>query len=211
MAVPSRTKLLSSNKYEKTVLQSDNPLNKSISGKPLYEEGAFSPFPKRKHDLMMNMEPLEQTYYWYMITEHEMSENHALGMLANIRREVEDLDPKKLSGDKGGGPGGLFQWSKSSGRQTPKVAKMVKAGDWKAQIDYAIYEEDVYGKPGAYLKEKFKSAEDAEKWWRENWENPSDPEAEKKGKSHLKRWKKGVGRIYSLIDDDPLRNNNNNG
>tara|TARA_R100000789_G_C2943317_1_gene132755 strand:- start:49 stop:630 length:582 start_codon:yes stop_codon:yes gene_type:complete len=190
MAVPSRTSLLSSKTYEKAVLQSDDPINTF-----------WDSVPKEYRNLMVNMEPKERMYFDYMVRQKNMPTNHALGMLANIKREVQSLNPKEPSGDKGGGPGGLFQWSKSSGRQTPEVAKMVKAGDWKAQIDYAIYEEDVYGKPGAYLKEKFKSAEDAEKWWRVNWENPSDPEAEKKGKSHLKRYKKG-GEVFRL--DKPL-------
>tara|TARA_Y100000310_G_scaffold793_1_gene1123 strand:- start:84 stop:725 length:642 start_codon:yes stop_codon:yes gene_type:complete len=196
--------------YEKPVLKADDPLKVAggsrpgydIHGKAIYQEGAFSVYPKRRNDLMMNMEPKEAKYFHYMVTRHGMSENHALGMLANIKREVAELDPKKPSGDKGGGPGGLFQWSKSSGRQTPEVAKMVKAGDWQAQIDYAIYEEDVYGKPGAYLRQDFKSAEEAEKWWRENWENPSAKNAADIGKEHLDRYKKGVGEVYRM--DNPL-------
>ena len=219
MPIPSRAKLLSSKTYQKGVSKADDPLGYDIRGKAIYQEGAFSVYPKRRNDLMMNMEPKEAKYFHYMVTRHGMSENHALGMLSNIKREVQSLDPKKPSGDDKG-PGGLFQWK--GNRQTPKVARMVKDGDWKAQIDYALTEPSHLAsggknkdgstkyiiRPGDYLKAEFKSAEDAEEWWRVRWERASAPGAEAEGKKHLKRYKKGYdpspgkGEVFRL--DKPL-------
>jgi hypothetical protein len=198
MAVPSRTSLLSSKTYEKAVLQSDDPINTF-----------WDSVPKEYRNLMVNMEPKERMYFDYMVRQKNMPTNHALGMLANIKREVQSLNPKEPSGDDGG-PGGLFQWK---GARQKNVETMVKDGNWRAQIDYALIEPAEFTsskkadgsgwiiRPGDYLRTEFKSPEEAEEWWRIRWERASAPSAEAEGKKHLKRYKKG-GEIFRL--DKPL-------
>ena len=108
------------------------------------------------------------SYLNYMTQDLGMSQNHALGILANIIRE-SNLDPKAASGDDGG-PGGLFQWFAE--RQTDEVRRLVRAGDWKGQIEYALREE---GEPGQqFLNMQFATPEEAADWWMENWERPAD-------------------------------------
>ena len=90
-----------------------------------------------------------QEMYNYMTVDKGMSHNHAVGILANIRRE-SNFVPNIKSGDDGGW-GGLFQWKGS--RQTPEVQRLVQNGDWRGQIDYALTEP---GEPGQlYLQTDF--------------------------------------------------------
>jgi hypothetical protein len=103
-------------------------------------------------------------YMSYMTNELGLSRTHALGLLANMYRE-STLNPNSPSGDDGGA-GGLFQWY--ADRQTPEVQKMVRGGDWKAQIRYALNE---VGEPGQeFLQENFANAQQAADWWMQKWE-----------------------------------------
>ena len=110
--------------------------------------------------------------FTYLTSTKGMEKNTALGLMANIDRE-SGFDPKVMSGDDGG-YGGLFQWK--GARQTPAVVKAVKAGDWQAQIDYALTEPENLSlvKPGAYQKMSFESPQQAADWFMDNWERPSD-------------------------------------
>lgn len=109
-----------------------------------------------------------QEMYQYMTVDKGMSHNHAVGLLANIRRE-SNFVPDIRSGDDGGW-GGLFQWK--GGRQTPKVQQLVQSGDWRGQIDYALTEP---GEPGQrYLQTNFQSEGDAGAYWTRYWERPAD-------------------------------------
>ena len=108
-------------------------------------------------------------YMTYMTDELGLPRNHALGLLANMIRE-SSLRPSAPSGDDGGA-GGLFQWY--AGRQTEFVQKIVRAGDWKAQIKYALEE---LNEPGQeYLQQNFGNAQEAADWWMRYWERPADP------------------------------------
>ena len=115
---------------------------------------------------------IRQDVYSYLTTTHGMEKNTALGLMANIDRE-SGFDPSIMSGDDGG-YGGLFQWK--GGRQTPAVVKAVKAGDWQAQIDYALTEPENLSlvKPGSFQKMSFQTPQAAADWFMNNWERPAD-------------------------------------
>ena len=130
--------------------------------------------------------PLQETgnqYMTYMTNELGMPRNQALGLLANMFRE-STFNPSVASGDDGGA-GGLFQWYAE--RQTPQVQQMVRAGDWKAQIKYALEE---VGEPGQeYLQTTFNNPQEAADWWMVNWERPADPERDSlKHTEILRHW-----------------------
>ena len=119
-----------------------------------------------------SVEGIRGNVYNYLTQHHKLSKNHALGLMANIDRE-SGFNPKIMSGDDGG-YGGLFQWK--GGRQTKTVQDAVKAGDWKAQIDYALSEPENLSavKPGAFQATSFGSAQEAADWWMTKWERPAD-------------------------------------
>ena len=113
--------------------------------------------------------------YSYLTTKHKLDRNQALGILANVHRE-SSFNPFAPSGDDRG-PGGLFQWKGS--RQTPTVDALVKSGDWKGQIDYALNEPAKLSAviPGTFQNTKFNSPQEAADWWMTKWERPQDPKA----------------------------------
>ena len=108
----------------------------------------------------------------YLTNDKKLSKNQALGLMANIDRE-SSFRPSIRSGDDGGF-GGLFQWK--GVRQTPTVQNLVKSGDWKGQIDYALSEPSHLSAviPGLYQSLKFDSPQQAADWWMNNWERPAD-------------------------------------
>lgn len=122
-------------------------------------------------------------YMEYMTRELGLSRNHALGLLANMYRE-STLNPSVPSGDDGGA-GGLFQWYAE--RQTPEVQKMVRSGNWKEQIKYALNE---VGEPGQeFLQQNFANAQEAADWWMQYWERPGHPERDSlKHTEILRHW-----------------------
>lgn len=122
-------------------------------------------------------------YMSYMTRELGLSRNHALGLLANMYRE-STLNPGVPSGDDGGA-GGLFQWYAE--RQTPAVQKMVRSGNWKEQIRYALNE---VGEPGQeFLQQNFANAQEAADWWMQYWERPAHPEKDSlKHTEILRHW-----------------------
>ena len=118
---------------------------------------------------------LRTEMYSYLTTKHKLGRNHALGIMANIHRESR-FNPFSPSGDDKG-PGGLFQWK--GVRQTPTVAALVKAGDWRGQIDYALNEPANLSAviPGTFQSTRFNSPQAAADWWMNKWERPLDPKA----------------------------------
>ena len=122
-------------------------------------------------------------YMSYMTDDLKLSRNHALGLLANMIRE-STLRPSAPSGDDGGA-GGLFQWY--AGRQTGFVQKIVRAGDWRAQIKYALEEP---GEPGQeYLQQNFATPQEAADWWMKYWERPAHPDIDSaKHTEILRHW-----------------------
>jgi hypothetical protein len=121
--------------------------------------------------------------YNYLISKHGLSRNKALGIIANIDRE-SSFRPTIASGDDGGA-GGLFQWFDS--RQTPKVQELVRTGDWKGQIDYALSEpQHLSGvDPGAYQGMSFSSPQEAADWWMRKWERPAHPDRDSRRHTQL--------------------------
>ena len=126
----------------------------------------------------------------------------AKGIVANIERE-STFNAKARSGDDGG-PGGLFQWKGS--RQTAMVDQLVRAGDWKGQIDYAL-REDVgpqYRSATAGM-----NAMDASMWWAENWERPASLQnARNKHSQFLQRYGFQNGGVVNMSGTGSYSNSN---
>ena len=107
--------------------------------------------------------------YSYLTKDKGLSRNKALGLMANIQRE-SNFRPSIASGDDGGA-GGLFQWKGS--RQTETVRNLVRSGDWKGQIDYALSEPgEAYS--STFQNTTFNSPQEAADGWMTHWERPAD-------------------------------------
>ena len=113
-----------------------------------------------------------QDVFTYLTKEKGLPKNNALGLMANIDRE-SGFRPSIASGDDGG-PGGLFQWK--GVRQTGTVQGLVKKGDWKGQIDYALTEPQNLSmvEPGKFQSLTFQTPQAAADWWMNKWERPAD-------------------------------------
>ena len=111
-------------------------------------------------------EGLQGDIYKYLLSKG-MSDNHALGIMANIHRESGFRPGVSESG----GPGvGLFQYS-SGGRKSAFLRAVPDyATNWKGQIDFAL-KEDVGPQ---YFRQNFSSPQDAADWWMRNWERPRE-------------------------------------
>ena len=129
-----------------------------------------------------------QAYYDYLTIDKGLSRNKALGIMANISRE-SSFNPFSPSGDDNGA-GGLFQYYDV--RQTPEVEALVKAGDWKGQLDYALV--DTVKRGETYLDTTFESAHQASDQWMRDYERPDDLEGgSKKHKTWLDTYGGGLG------------------
>ena len=127
-------------------------------------------------------------YYNYLTGDKGLSRNKALGIMANISRE-SSFNPFSPSGDDNGA-GGLFQYYDV--RQTPEVEALVKAGDWKGQLDYALV--DTVKRGETYLDTTFESAHQASDQWMRDYERPDDLEGgSKKHKTWLDTYGGGLG------------------
>ncbi len=117
-------------------------------------------------------EGIQKEIYEYLTNEKGLSDNQALGLMANISRE-SNFVVNVPSGDDGGA-GGLFQWKKPrSDRMSAAVPDWQT--NWKAQIDYALIEP---GEPGPlYVSTSFSSPQQAADWWMKKWERPADLQA----------------------------------
>ena len=114
-----------------------------------------------------------------MTQKKNMSQNHALGLLANMIRESSLKTTNRPTN--GEDSDGMFQWHK--GRLAR--AKAALGSNWndpRAQIDYALIEQ---GEPGQeYLATDFVSPEAAADWWMSKWERPYDEAA---GSTYMKQ------------------------
>ena len=128
--------------------------------KKKYEEGT-----KGEGENVGGTAGLQGDIYKYLLSKG-MSDNHALGIMANIHRE----SGFKPGVSEFGGPGvGLFQYS-SGGRKSAFLRAVPDyATNWKGQIDFAI-KEDVAPQ---YFTQNFSSPQDAADWWMRNWERPA--------------------------------------
>ena len=98
-----------------------------------------------------------------------LSQNHILGILANI--QAESSFNAGAIGDSGTS-GGLFQHHKERFSGMVSFAGKDWAKNWKKQIDYALREE-----PGKqYVSKEFKSAQEASAWFTLNFERPANKE-----------------------------------
>ena len=107
-----------------------------------------------------------QEMYAYLTGEKGLSHNHAVGLLANIRRESNFRT--NVWGDNGTS-NGLFQWHKD------RLTRMQAAvpdwqTNWRGQLDYALVEK---GEPGQqYLATNWRTEGDAAAFWTRKWERP---------------------------------------
>ena len=102
-----------------------------------------------------------------------LSQNHIMGILANI--QAESSFDSGVIGDNGTS-GGLFQHHDT--RFSGMVSYAGKDWDknWKRQVDYALRE----GAGKQYLNKQFKTAADASEWFTLNFEIPDDKEQKAK-------------------------------
>lgn len=107
-----------------------------------------------------------------------MSENHALGVLANIQAE-SGFSPGAV-GDQGTSFG-LFQHHKDRGEAMKNFAGDDWATNWRAQIDFAFTE----GAGQGYLNKQFATPEEASEWWTIKFEVPADKEKKAKERALL--------------------------
>jgi len=97
-----------------------------------------------------------------------ISHIHALGILANIQGESSFRIGADESGNGSAGIG-LFQYTYPSRKRRFLQAVPDWRNNWKAQIDYAIKNDE---NTPLYLKKQFSSPEEAADNWMIQWENP---------------------------------------
>jgi hypothetical protein len=101
-----------------------------------------------------------------------MSDNHRIGILANIQGE-SGFDSANSTGDKGTAFG-LFQHREDRAVKMKKWCEPNWKTNWQGQIDFALQE------PAGrrYLAAKFKTYEQAVEQWVRDFERPADPWAD---------------------------------
>ena len=167
--------------YQQQTGKAPNPLASTPPASPL--SGTNADKAKKMHD--------------YIVGKGYTSDQ-AKGIVANIERE-STFNPTARSGDDGG-YGGLFQWKGS--RQTSMVQQLVRAGDWKGQIDYAL-KEDVG--PRYKAETAGMNAFDASMWWAKYWERPASLQnARNKHSSFLPRYNFGAGASQTTQSQQPV-------
>ena len=198
MPIPSRAKLLSSNKYERAVLKADSPLEE-----PSLQIGEQMPYiqkemfegtakelgkkTKKEYDAREAYKQIQAEMFHYMLNIKGLPVAHVQGLMANIKRE-STFKPDNIAyaRDSNNNPikskpisFGLFQWT---GDRADKMKAAVPDWEtnWKGQIDYALGKEK--GERRTYYKwrnQEFTSAEDAADVWLNEWERSGDVVADK--------------------------------
>jgi hypothetical protein len=154
-------------------LKAPGPINKKekpvVPAKPS-QSGKINPAPSQSTSKGKNIVSKKSVSAY--LKSKGMSDNHRIGILANIQGESE-FDSANQTGDNGTA-WGLFQWRLT--RQTNMV-KYVGADwktDWQGQIDFALQEPE--GR--RYLSAKFKTYEQAVEQWVRDFERPKNPWAD---------------------------------
>jgi murein DD-endopeptidase MepM/ murein hydrolase activator NlpD len=132
-----------------------------------------------------------QAAYAY-IRQLGVSHIHALGILANIKGESEFRIDADETG-KGTGGIGLFQYTFPSRKKRFLQAVPDYKTNWKAQLDYAIKNDE---NTPLYLKKQFGTPEEAADDFMRNWENPSKSvyaERRRKHNEFIKSFKPSSG------------------
>ena len=129
-----------------------------------------------------------QDIYNYLIDEHDISHNHAMGILANIAGE-SSFDSSAI-GDNGASYG-LFQYNKSGGRRENMIAFVGDdwKTDWKGQVDFIFEEDNKDSRMNQYLGNDYATIEDAAHSFMINFERPAN-----KSKANSK---KRVNKLYN--------------
>lgn len=132
------------------------------------EEKKVEPQPEQNGGMAGQYSPegLQGDIYNYLLSKG-LSDNHILGIMANISRE----SGFRPGISEPGGPGiGLFQYSSEPRKSNFLRAVPDYATNWKGQIDFAL-SEDVAPQ---YLQMRFSSAQEAADWWMREWERPAE-------------------------------------
>lgn len=128
-----------------------------------------------------------QAVYSYLKSKG-MSDNHALGITANIKGESDfEIGVGEKENSRSGV--GLFQYSNVRKPAFLRAVPDYKT-NWKGQIDYAIGE----GVSPQYFKTQFSSPEESAYWWMHNWERPDARVYRERNKKHndfIKSFKPG--------------------
>ena len=114
-----------------------------------------------------------QDIYNYLIDEHNLSHNHAMGIMANIAAE-SSFDSSAI-GDNGSSYG-LFQYNKSGGRRQNMLDFVGDdwKTDWKGQIDFIFAEDNKDSRMKQFLGKDYNSVEDSAYSFMINFERPAD-------------------------------------
>jgi len=114
-----------------------------------------------------------QDIYNYLIDEHNVSHNHAMGILANIAGE-SSFDSSAI-GDNGSSYG-LFQYNKSGGRRQNMLDFVGDdwKTDWKGQVDFIFEEDNKDSRMRQFLEKDYNSVEDAAHSFMINFERPAN-------------------------------------
>ena len=120
--------------------------------------------------------------YNYLTQHHKLSNNKALGLMANIDRESSfQINPQ---GGDGGNSFGMFQWNNTYGRsQRMKENVGDWQTNWKGQIDYALGGSQLpeYNTVTSDFKStKFQTPQEAADYWMQHWERPAHQERDSK-------------------------------
>ncbi len=118
--------------------------------------------PTRLKDTGGRVDPQDLKSY---LLSKGLSENHALGILANINAE-SGFRPT-VSGDSGTSLG-LAQWHNE--RKDALLKYTGGSLDWQKQLDFLVQENPTK----KYLATNFDTPQDASYWWTTKWERPSD-------------------------------------
>jgi hypothetical protein len=140
-----------------------------------------------------------QAVYSYLKSKG-MSDNHALGITANIKGESDFEIGVGERGNSRSGVG-LFQYSNVRKPAFLRAVPDYKT-NWKGQIDYAISE----GVSPQYFRTQFSSPEESAFWWMDKWERPAARVYRERNKKHndfIKSFKPGSSQPQTLQPSTP--------
>jgi peptidoglycan hydrolase-like protein with peptidoglycan-binding domain len=154
-------------------LKAPGPINKKkkpvVPAKPS-QSGKINPAPSQATGKGKNIVSKESVSAY--LKSKGMSDNHRIGILANIQGE-SGFDSANQTGDDGTA-WGLFQWRLTRQTNMVKYVGPDWKTDWQGQIDFALQEPE--GR--RYLSAKFKTYEQAVEQWVRDFERPKNPWAD---------------------------------
>ena len=123
--------------------------------------------------------PLDMQIYNYLINEKRLSQNKALGIMANIKGE-SDFSPGADEAGDGSEGIGLFQYTFTTRKNKFLDAVPDYKSNWKGQIDFFLTEPEAR----RYIDMEFKSANDAATYLLNNNLRPEESLREARKEEH---------------------------